>query len=67
MYTSPPAAANSTDFSFMPSSSASSAATPCSAAYARTCSVMAIEQNLGPHIEQKWAVLAGSAGSVASW
>ena len=28
---------------------------------------MRIEQNLGPHIEQKWAVLAGSAGSVSSW
>lgn len=26
-----------------------------------------IEQNLGPHIEQKCAVLAGSCGSVASW
>ena len=26
-----------------------------------------IEQNLGPHIEQKWATLAPSAGSVSSW
>ena len=26
-----------------------------------------MEQNLGPHMEQKWAVLAGSCGSVASW
>jgi hypothetical protein len=26
-----------------------------------------IEQNLGPHMEQKWAVLAGSWGRVASW
>lgn len=26
-----------------------------------------MEQNLGPHMEQKWAVLAGSWGSVASW
>ena len=26
-----------------------------------------MEQNLGPHILQKWAVLAGSWGSVASW
>jgi hypothetical protein len=25
-----------------------------------------MEQNLGPHMEQKWAVLAGSWGSVAS-
>jgi len=29
--------------------------------------VIFIEQNLGPHIEQKWAVLAPSAGSVWSW
>ena len=28
---------------------------------------MRMEQNLGPHIEQKWAVLAGSAGRVSSW
>ena len=28
---------------------------------------MRIEQNLGPHIEQKCAVLAGAAGSVSSW
>jgi hypothetical protein len=28
---------------------------------------MFIEQNLGPHIKQKWAVLAPSAGSVWSW
>ena len=26
-----------------------------------------MEQNFGPHMEQKWAVLAGSCGSVASW
>ena len=29
----------------------------------RTC----MEQNLGPHMLQKWAVLAGSCGNVASW
>jgi hypothetical protein len=29
--------------------------------------VIRIEQNFGPHIEQTWAVLAGSAGSVSSW
>ena len=29
----------------------------------RTC----MEQNFGPHMEQKCAVLAGSCGSVASW
>jgi len=28
---------------------------------------MRIEQNLGPHIEQKCSVFAGSAGSVSSW
>jgi hypothetical protein len=26
-----------------------------------------IEQNLGPHIEQKWAIFAPSAGRVWSW
>src|SRR2546423_898090 len=26
-----------------------------------------MEQNFGPHIEQKWAVLAPSAGRVSSW
>ena len=26
-----------------------------------------MEQNCGPHIEQKWATLAPSAGSVSSW
>ena len=29
--------------------------------------LMRIEQNFGPHIEQKCAVLAGSAGRVSSW
>ena len=41
---------------------------PCpSAAMSRTCCVSSIEQNFGPHIEQKCATLAPSAGSVASW
>jgi len=26
-----------------------------------------MEQNFGPHIEQKWASFAPSAGSVSSW
>jgi hypothetical protein len=26
-----------------------------------------MEQNFGPHMEQKCAVLAGSAGSVSPW
>ena len=29
--------------------------------------LMAMEQNFGPHIEQKCAIFAGSAGSVSSW
>src|SRR3954467_7142755 len=32
-----------------------------------TSALIFIEQNLGPHIEQKWAVLAPSAGRVWSW
>jgi len=29
--------------------------------------VIFIEQKCGPHIEQKWAIFAPSAGSVSSW
>lgn len=29
--------------------------------------LMAMEQNFGPHIEQKCAIFAGSAGKVSSW
>src|SRR5436190_23673952 len=58
---------NSVDFSFMPSSIATSSETPWASAYSRTSWLIRIEQNLGPHMEQKWAVLAGSAGSVSSW
>src|SRR3954471_3709531 len=36
-------------------------------ANSRTSALIFIEQNLGPHIEQKCAVLAPSAGSVWSW
>src|SRR5206468_4036013 len=39
----------------------------CSSAYFRTSWVNFMEQNFGPHMEQKWAVFAGSAGSVSSW
>ena len=35
-------------------------------ANSRTSWLIFIEQNLGPHIEQKWAVLAPSAGRVWS-
>ena len=44
-----------------------SSAIPCAAAYARTSSVIFIEQKCGPHIEQKCASLAPSCGSVSSW
>ena len=37
------------------------------AAYSFSSWVIFMEQNFGPHIEQKCAVFAGSAGSVASW
>lgn len=40
--------------------------TPFSSAYFRTSAVIFIEQNVGPHIEQKCAVFAPSAGSVSS-
>ena len=53
-YNSPPPARNSADFCSI------------SAAYSRTSWVIFIEQNFGPHIEQKWATLAPSAGSVSS-
>src|SRR5205085_8321439 len=66
-YTSPPPATNSADFSFIPRVMASSAETPWASAYSRTSWLMRIEQNFGPHIEQKCAVLAGSAGRVSSW
>jgi hypothetical protein len=52
MYTFPPRAANSSDLSRIP--------------IARSSWLIFIEQNFGPHIEQKWAVLAGAAGNVSS-
>ena len=55
-YRSPPLARNSSAFSAM----------PC-CAYSRTSCVIFIEQNLGPHMLQKWAVLAAGAGRVSSW
>src|SRR4051794_3259433 len=36
-------------------------------AYSFSSWLIFIEQNFGPHIEQKCAVLAGEAGSVSSW
>ena len=51
----------------MPASMASRGSSPCRSAYSRTSAEIRIEQNFGPHIEQKWAVFAGSAGSVSSW
>ncbi len=50
-YSSAPDSTNSVDF-----------AARCS----RTSSEIFIEQNFGPHIEQKWATFAPSAGSVSS-
>jgi hypothetical protein len=35
--------------------------------FARSSWPIFIEQNFGPHIEQKWADLAGAAGNVSSW
>src|ERR1700739_2102838 len=37
------------------------------AAYSRTSWLIFIEQNLGPHMEQKWAVFIASFGRVSSW
>ncbi|MNP37227.1 hypothetical protein D3C76_1306620 [compost metagenome] len=37
------------------------------AAYSRTSWVIFIEQNFGPHMEQKCATLAESFGRVSSW
>src|SRR5262249_49247094 len=54
-YNSPPFSRNSAAFS----------AIPC--AISRRSWVIRIEQNLGPHIAQKCASLAPSAGRVSSW
>src|SRR5207253_417053 len=40
---------------------------PCARASARTSCEMRMEQNFGPHMEQKCATLWPSFGSVASW
>ena len=40
---------------------------PLLAAKSRICCVISMLQNFGPHIEQKCATLAPSAGSVWSW
>ena len=41
----------------------------CGVDHPPACSswLMRMLQNFGPHIEQKWACLAPSAGSVSSW
>src|SRR5699024_8184505 len=62
-----PRSANSADLSAIPRSMASTVSSPCSSAYLRTSWEIFMEQNFGPHMEQKWAVLAGSAGRVSSW
>ena len=54
----------STAFSANPTSTAFSTVIPARSARSRTCCVSSMLQNFGPHIEQKWASLAPSAGSV---
>ena len=44
-----------------------SSASPWVLAYSRTSCVIFIEQKCGPHMEQKCATLAPSAGRVSSW
>ena len=51
----------------MPSSTAHGLVMPCCAAYSRTSCVIFIEQNFGPHMEQKCATLLLSLGRVSSW
>ena len=49
---------------------ASATSLSCAAAspnFLRMFCEMAMEQNFGPHMEQKCAIFAGSAGSVSSW
>ncbi len=71
-YTFPPFSRNTWLISAIPASALSAArnvSTPafCFAAKSLTSCVIFIEQNFGPHIEQKWAVLAPPAGRVWSW
>src|SRR5512139_4090437 len=56
LYISAPDFLNSSDFSLMPFSAKS----------LTSCEIF-IEQNCGPHMEQKWATLCASAGMVSSW
>jgi len=56
-YSLAPRFLNSRDLSCIPRSSASPSATPLDRAYSRTCCVISIEQNFGPHMEQNSAVL----------
>ena len=44
---------------------ASATDTPSCSAASRNCCVISMLQNFGPHIEQKCATLAPSAGSVS--
>src|SRR5690606_15988304 len=66
-YTRFPDSANSADFSAIPASMAAISVRLFRSAYSRTSAEIRIEQNFGPHIEQKCAVFAGSAGNVSSW
>ena len=64
----PPEARNSLLFACIPAAICARAACESAEPYSSRMSwLIRMEQNFGPHIEQKWAVLAGSAGSVSSW
>jgi hypothetical protein len=60
VYSSAPWATKASDWAAMPSAAWRSAS-------ARTSWVMFMLQNFGPHMLQKWATLAPSAGRVWSW
>ena len=67
-YTTPPPARNFALISAIPASAAAKLPPASFWAWAsrRMSWLIFIEQNLGPHMEQKWAVLAPSAGKVWS-
>ena len=57
---------NSSDFSLNPVCKAVCSSRPLCRAYSRSCWVISMEQKRGPHMEQKWAILAPVAGRVSS-
>ena len=71
-YRWPPCSRKRSLISCMPAAMVCASATSFSYASAlpnflRMFWLMAMEQNFGPHIEQKCAIFAGSAGKVSSW